>query len=513
MAPLVLLILDGWGIAPKNKGNAIELAHKPNFDSIWHRYPHTKLKAHGQFVGLPTNQVGNSEAGHMNIGAGRIVKQDSVLISEAIADGRFQKNMALNQAIQAAINNKSDLHLMGLVSEEESPHSSLDHLYALIDLAYVRGAKNIYLHLFTDGRDSRQFATINIINKIIEKIDGQARIVSLIGRYYAMDRGKTWERTEKAYKCLVSGGGLVFADAHEALLHAYNQNKTDEYIEPTTIAKDQREIKETRIKDNDAVIFFNLRSDRARQLAKPFVQKFFNKENANAFNRGAMLKNLTFCTLTDFGPDFDNVLTAFPSGVIKNTLPMLLSPLKQVYVAETEKYAHMTYFINGGYADKVDQEERVHIQSDKIMSYADKPEMKVKEITHAVRNFIRNRYDFIAVNFANADMVGHTGNLKATISAIEAIDKCLGELERTVLKAKGTLIVTADHGNAEKMIDLKTNEIWAGHTTNPVPFIVITERKLKRLKEGVLGSIAPTIYDLLGLKIPAKVLNDSLTKT
>ncbi|KKQ79365.1 MAG: 2,3-bisphosphoglycerate-independent phosphoglycerate mutase [Parcubacteria group bacterium GW2011_GWC2_38_7] len=511
MTPIVLLILDGWGIAKKNKGNAVELAHKPNFDSIWKKYPHTELKAHGKFVGLPDNQVGNSEAGHMNIGGGRIIKQDSVLISEAIADGRFQKNLAINSVMKAVIEKKTSLHLMGLVSENESPHSDLNHLYALVDLAYIRGVKNVYLHLFTDGRDSKQFDTINIIDKIIARVDGQAHISTLIGRYYAMDRGKNWDRTGKAYRCLVNGEGLVFDTPHKALLHAYNQTKTDEYIEPSIIAKNKQDIKNSRIKNNDGVIFFNLRSDRARQMTKPFVQEDFNKLNENAFKRGVVLKNLDFCTLTDFGPDLDDIEAAFPSADIKNTLPMILKDYKQIYLAETEKYAHMTYFINGGYADRVSGEDRIQILSKKIMSYADAPEMKVYELTTMVKSLLTKRnYSFIAINFANPDMVGHTGNLKANIKAVEAVDKCLGMLVNAVLKKNGTLIVTADHGNAEKMIDLETDEVWSGHTTNSVPLIIVSNKKIKKLRTGVLGDIAPTIYDLLEIKNLPKELNNSL---
>jgi len=514
MAPVVLIILDGWGLIHKNKGNAVELARKPNFDRLWSEHPHTRLNAHGKYVGLPDNQVGNSEAGHMNIGAGRIIKQDAVLVSEAIVDGRFQKNLALNETIRNVIAHKSSLHLMGLISENESPHSALDHLYALVDLAYIRGVQRVYLHLFTDGRDSRQFATINVIDKIIKKIDGQAQVATLIGRYYAMDRGKNWERTEKAYRCLVESKGLIFESPHEALLHAYNQQKTDEYIEPSIIAHKKSTITESRIKDDDGIIFFNLRSDRARQLTKVFVQKDFNKLNLGAFKRGPMLKNLSFCTLTDFGPDLDNIKAAFPSADIKNTLPMILKGRKQIYIAETEKYAHMTYFINGGYADKVAGEDRVHIRSKKVISYADIPEMRAYELTTMVRLLlVQRKYDFIAVNFANPDMVGHTGNLKATIKAIEDVDKCLGMITQAVLKKDGILIVTADHGNAEKMIDLETNEVWAGHTTNQVPFIIVSNKKIRKLRtDGVLGDIAPTIYDLLGVKDLPTELNNSLIK-
>ncbi len=512
MGPVVLLILDGWGLAPKNKANAIEFAHKPNFDYLWKHYPHTQLMAHGKYVGLPNNQVGNSEAGHMNIGGGRIIKQDSVLISEAIADGRFYKNTAINNVIEVVNKNKSRLHLMGLVSDNESPHVDLDHLYALVDLAYMRGVKDVFLHLFTDGRDSKQFATIKIINNILQRVEGQAKVVSLIGRYYSMDRGKNWDRTEKTYECLVSGKGLFFKEPHDALTHAYNQNKTDEYIEPTIIASTKAEGLETRIKNHDGVIFFNLRSDRARQLTKPFVQTDFNKKNPGSFVRKHILKNIAFCTLTDFGPDLDSIDSAFPSADIRYTLPIILSQKKQLYMAETEKYAHVTYFINGGYADKVDGEDRLHIHSDVIMSYATKPGMKVEELTQKVVSFLQKKqYDFITLNFANPDMVGHTGDFNATVKAIEAVDECLGIIYQEVLKQEGTLIVTADHGNAEKMIDLETNEIWGGHTTNPVPFMLVCNNAQKiKLRSGVLGDIAPTIYEIMKITELPSMLNKSL---
>jgi len=500
--PLVLLILDGWGIAPKNQGNAIELAKKPVFDYLWKNFPHAELKAHGKFVGLPDNQVGNSEAGHMNIGAGRVVVQDAVVISESIKRGRFFNNIALKKAMAHAKKRTSALHIMGLVSEGDSPHSSLEHLYALVEMAAIGGVEKVYLHLITDGRDSPQFSALKILDEISQKTAGKAQIVSILGRFYAMDRGKNWQRTELAYDCLTSCSRVIYKNYQEVLSHSYNQGITDEYIEPAVLSCSKSHLRNTRINDNDSLIFFNLRSDRARQLTKCFVQKDFTNKNPKAFVRKKVLKNLYFCALTDFGPDLGDVLTAFPGGVIKDTLPMILSNTKQAYIAETEKYAHMTYFINGGYADPVNGEKRVRVPSLKIKSYADKPEMSLYKVTEKVKLFIKKNYDFIAVNFANADMVGHTGNLKATIKAVEHMDKCLGVVAEEVISRKGTLIVIGDHGNAEKMLDLKTKEIWAEHTTNPVPFILIShDYKNRKLRKGSLANVAPTIYNLLNIKI------------
>jgi 2,3-bisphosphoglycerate-independent phosphoglycerate mutase len=512
--PVVLLILDGWGIAQKSRGNAVEIAKRPVTRGFWKKYPHTTLKAHGQYVGLPKGLVGNSEAGHINIGAGRLIKQDSVLISDAIKDGRFEKNLAINQTVEHVIKKDSALHVMGLISDGDSPHSSLDHLYSIVDLAYVKGVKKIYLHLITDGRDSEQFVAIKIISNVMKQINGQAELVSVIGRYYAMDRGKNWDRTKKAFDCLVKAKGAIFEDSQSALLHGYNQKITDEYIEPSIIAKNKTEANKTRIKSNDGIIFFNLRSDRARQLAKTFVQPQFNKMNRYSFRRGVVLKNVKFCALTDFGPDLDSILTAFPAPDLKDTLPIVLQNFTQVYMSETEKYAHVTYFINGGYADKIDGEARIHMRSKKIKSYSTQPEMNAEEITTNVNIFLeQDKYDFVCVNFANPDMVGHSGDLKATVKAIEIVDKCVGQIAEIVLRRKGALIVTSDHGNSEKMIDLKTDEVWGGHTTNEVPFMLVCEKlKKKKLKKGSLADIAPTVYDLFGIKDVSKKINKSLIK-
>lgn len=513
MRPIVLLILDGWGIAPASKGNAIEAARKPHFDKLWDKYPHTLLDASGKHVGLPADWVGNSEAGHANIGAGRIVKDDMVIISEDIVNGRFQKNLALNQTLDFVLKNKSRLHVMGMASDGQSPHSSLEHLYALVDLAAARGVKEIYLHLFTDGRDAPQFNAIKIVDNIAKRVSGKAKIASLIGRFYAMDRGKNWGRTKRAYNCLTGVDSLRFNAPDEAILHAYNQKITDEYLDPSVIAATAKEQKKTRIQDNDGVIFFNARSDRARQLAKCFVQKEFNKLNPGSFRREVVAQNIIFCALTDFGPDLDHILTAYPAAALKETLPHVLQSLKQVYIAETEKYAHMTYFINGGSANPVNGELRVRVPSPIMKSYALKPEMSVREVTRETLRFLNEGFNFVAVNFANPDMVGHTGDFTAVIKAIEAVDDCVNDVARAVLKAKGSLIVVGDHGNAEKMIDLKTEEIWTGHTTNPVPFILIDDaRRGANLHGGELANVAPTIYDIFGFKKLSNILHKSLIK-
>jgi len=513
MNPIVLLILDGWGIAPASKGNAIEAAKKPHFDKLWDKYPHTTLDASGKHVGLPVGWVGNSEAGHANIGAGRIVKDDMVTIFEDIANGRFQKNLALNQTIDFVLKNRSHLHVMGMASDGQSPHSSLEHLDAIVDLSAARGVKEVYLHLFTDGRDAPQFNAIKVVGDITKRVTGKAKIVSLIGRFYAMDRGKNWDRTKQAYDCLTGVDSLCFGMPEEAILHAYNKKITDEYIEPSIIAATRRARRQTRIQDNDGVIFFNARSDRARQLTKCFVQKEFNKLNPGSFRRAVVAQNTMFCALTDFGPDLDHIVTAYPAAALKETLPHVLQSLKQVYIAETEKYAHMTYFINGGSADPVNGELRVRVPSPIVKSYAQKPEMSVRAVTKETLRFLREKFNFIGVNFANPDMVGHTGDMAAVIKAVEAVDDCLGAVARAVIKAKGSLIVIGDHGNAEKMFDLETGEIWTGHTTNPVPFLLIDdERRGIKLHCGALFNVAPTVYDIFGFRKLPDILHKSLIK-
>ncbi len=512
---IVLLILDGWGLAPKTKGNAIEQAVKPNYEKLWEKYSHTKLVAHGSQVGLPKNQVGNSEAGHMNIGAGFPVKQDSVIISESIRNGRFEKNNILIDSIKHAEQNAANLHIFGLLSKNGSPHSDKQHMYALVNMAAKYKVKNIFLHFITDGRDSPQYASIEVLDEVEKKVKGKAKIVTVMGRFYAMDRVKNWQRTQKAYDCLTAGKCRNFKNLKQAVLHSYNKGITDEFIEPATICSDGKHVAKSRINDNDSVIFFNLRSDRARQIAKTFAQKDFNRRNKNSFKRNKVIKNLTFTALTDFGPDLDGMQAAFPGAQVEQSVPKILENVNSLYIAETEKYAHVTYFFNGGYKETRDHEKWQMIPSPKVKSYDLKPEMSVYKIAKQVVKYIeQKKYDFITINFANPDMVGHTGNLPATIKAIEHTDKCLGEVSKAVLKNKGELIVTADHGNAEKMLDLKTDEVWTWHTTNPVPLILVSDDKkgVKLFKKGDLTNIAPTIYQMFNIKKIPKGISGSLIK-
>lgn len=509
--PFLLLILDGWGIAPPSKGNAITLAKTPVISNLKANYPSTLLEASGISVGLPKNQVGNSEAGHMNLGAGRIVEQDVRIISQSINTGLFFKNPAFLSAIQQVKKNNSHLHLMGLISSLQSPHMEMDHLIALLELMREKKVHNIFLHLFTDGRDAPKYEAIKLIKFLKEHFKNNEKIISIMGRFYAMDRGKQWDRTKQAYELLTEGKGLAAKNVEEAIISSYNRGQSDEFIQPTAIIKNKKPL--AIINDNDAVIFFNLRSDRARQLTKVFVQEKFSEMNPGAFKRHKILKNLLFVALTEFGPDLGGVLTAYPSKDISDTLPMIIQEKKQLYLAETEKYAHVTYFFNGGYADPVNNETRLMIPSLHLVSYDEKPEMSAGGITAKVLEFLQKKqFDFYVVNFANPDMIGHTGNLQAGVKAVEFIDDCLGLIVKETFKNNGQLMIVADHGNVEEMINLKTGEIDTEHSTNPVPFILVNpEMKNRKInKAGVLGDVAPTILDLLEINKPKVMSRKSL---
>ncbi|MDD5289748.1 MAG: 2,3-bisphosphoglycerate-independent phosphoglycerate mutase [Patescibacteria group bacterium] len=523
--PVVLAILDGWGINHDYIGNAITRAKTPTYKMLLEKFPNTKLRASGRAVGLPPTQDGNSEAGHLNLGAGRVVEQDTVIISKLITAGTFFKNPALKASIKQVKKYKSKVHLMGLLSGWESAHTDPDHLLALLTFYRQEGIKKVYLHLFTDGRDSFQYGALKFLKQLENEFKDGEVIASVTGRYYAMDRTKKWERTEAAYNALVLGKGQYYAkSAEEAIKRAYDRDETDEFILPTVIVKDGKCDKRgicisgepiAKIEDNDAVVFFNLRSDRSRQLSKVFVQKNFNDLNPGAFKRTKVLKNLLFVAMTDFGPDLDTILSISPSQDVKETLPMALTGLRQLYIAETEKYVHVTYFFNGGYAEPVNKEERLMVSSPDVSSYDKIPEMSAKEITDIILNDLKNnKYDFILVNYANPDMVGHTGNLAAGIKACGFVDGCLGKLYEEIKNKKGMLLVVADHGNAEEMIDEKTGEIDTQHSSYPVPFIIADLRdgvkRYKLRKDGILGNVAPTILDLLNKKKPKEMTEGSL---
>ncbi len=516
MRNVILIILDGWGISKEKRGNAILNAKTPNFNYYWNNFPKTELCAHGKCVGLPDTQDGNSEAGHMNLGAGRIVLQDSVYISESIKDGTFFKNTAFLEAVKHIKKHNTKLHLIGLLSGEESPHMSPEHLYALLELAKKEGVKRIILHLFTDGRDSSQHAAPKFLKILREHFKNHQfffEVGSVIGRAFAMDRKKDWQNIEKAYNLITLGEGEKVQSAEEAISRAYNKGLTDEFIPPSIVVKNGKPV--GTVDDNDAVIFFNLRSDRARELTKVFVQPDFENYNHGTFKRKKILKNIKFVAMTDFGPDLPNILTAFPSRDIVNSLTFVLKEFSQLYIAEAEKYAHVTYFFNGGYDNPVAGEERIKIPSPDILHYNEKPEMSAPKVTQTViKKLNSKKYNFICLNFANPDMIGHTGDFKAAIKCCEIIDKLLGEIVKTALKNNFTLIITADHGNVEEMINLKTGEIDTKHSKNPVPFILVSSHsKIKNVKikeRGKLANVAPTVLELMELSKPKEMKEQSL---
>lgn len=511
--PTLLVILDGYGIAPPSKANAITLAKKPNLDRLFELYPHCELGATGKDVGLEDNKMSGSEAGHMNIGAGRIVPQDSWHITKSIKDGSFFMNPALIGAVHHAKKNNSKFHVMGLMSDADSPHSDPDHFRAILKLAKDGGIEQVYCHLFTDGRDSYPKSALTHLQnfrKIMEE-EGIGEIATIGGRFYAMDRAKNWDRLSLAYEAIVFGHGREAKSAEEAIENQYKKGRTDEYIKPTVIFE-QGENPVARLQKNDSIIFFNLRSDRARQFTKLFVAT--NEASVIADDMPVLdkIKNLFFVALTDFGPDLD-IHTAWKDQSIAGTLPMALGAFDQLYIAESEKYAHITYFLNGGYADPVNGEERMMIPSPKIDSYAKMPQMSAHHIKEHVVDYIKKeKYDFYAINFANADMVGHTGDLEAAVKAIEFIDEQIGEIAEEVLRLEGNLIITADHGNAECMYDFRTNQPNTFHTKNPVPLLLAGNKfKGKKLASGgILGNIAPTILEILSVEKPKVMKKESL---
>jgi len=507
---IILLILDGWGLGEESAGNAISLAKTPFIDSLYKKYPWTKLCAAGKCVGLPPHQVGNSEAGHLNIGAGRVVDQDVVKISKQINTGEFFKNPAFMVALNHVKKENSALHLMGMLSNDQSPHSDPDHLLALLSLVRNHKIKNIYLHLFTDGRDSPPRSSLKAVEALERNLKSNEIIATIIGRFYAMDRKKNWASTCWAYEAMTNGRGHQAKSPQEGITRGYNAGITDEFIEPIVLYQKNKMIK--RISDDDAIIFFNLRSDRARQMAKPFVQKEFEKNNPHALKRRKVLKNIVFVAMTDFGPDLDNILTAYPSEDIKDSLPVMLKQKKQIYIAEKEKYAHVTYFINGGYADPVNGEKRLVIPSPAVPSYESTPAMATPKVAQAVIKSIEN-YDFVCANISSPDMIGHTGNLSAGIKAAEIVDKYLKKIYQAAKKDQVVLIISADHGNLESMLNVKTKEVITEHTPNLVPFILVADGDLKskRLKsEGILADIAPTILKLFNIKKSRLMTGDSL---
>jgi len=503
MESLILIILDGWGIAPPWAGNAIFLAKTPCFDSLLKKYPNTTLAASGEAVGLSGHEHGNSEAGHLNIGAGKVVHQDVSHISHLIKNGSFFKSQILRDVAEHIKKYHSNLHLLGLVSDG-GIHSHISHLFALLKMFKNEGAKNIYIHAFTDGRDTAPQNALTYIlrlEKYLKEI-GVGKIASVSGRYYAMDRDKHWDRTEKAYRVIAEGIGPNAKNAATAIASNYRNGLIDEFIIPTVVLK-------VPILDNDAVVFFNVRGDRARQLTRAFCEPNFQYFKVKKFH------NLPFVTFTWYGDYIPNTKFAFPPEEVKEPLAKVLSEkgLFQFHIAETEKYAHVTYFFNGGREKPFPNEDRIMIPSPKVKTYDLKPEMSASEVAEATINrLLLKKYSFVLVNFANPDMVGHTGNLKAAIKAIEAVDRAVEKVVREALNLKMYILISADHGNAEQMVNPKTGEIDTEHTTNPVPFILIRPDVVssKLRKDGILADIAPTILNLLRIKKPKEMSGRSL---
>lgn len=506
--PVILVVLDGFGMSIAYQGNAITTAKTPSFSFLWENYPRTILAASGEAVGLPHGLAGNSEVGHLNMGAGRIVKQELTKINEAIKNKSFFQNPVLLSAIKWAKASKTNLHLMGLLSDG-GVHADYRHLFALLKLIKNSGLKkNVFIHAFTDGRDVAPRSAEKYFHELEARIEeiGLGKVASLVGRGYAMDRAHNWERVKIVYEMMTEGKARHAKDPIEALQKDYGQGLSDQFIEPTIIAKNHEF--PGKLRDNDAIIFFNLRSDRSRQLSKPFVLKDFK-----IFKRKITLNNLFFVGLTNFGDDLP-MSVAFPEFPISNTLPSVLGRqygLKQFYIAEEEKFAHVTYFFHGGSSLAVPNEKRIMIDSVDIKNYASLPEMSSKKVTETLLKQLKKKEDdFYMVNFANSDMVAHTGDFKATVKAIEIVDRYLGEIYAEVKKQNGTLIVTADHGNAEGMIDPETNAIVTRHTNSPVPFIIMNHLGKRVLREGVLGNVAPTILDLLEIEKPREMTEESL---
>jgi 2,3-bisphosphoglycerate-independent phosphoglycerate mutase len=504
--PTMLMILDGFGLSDEPRGNAIAAARKPNLDRIFNEYPHTSIEASGEAVGLPDGQMGNSEVGHLNIGAGRVVYQEYTRISKAIREGDFFKNPVLNRAADRVLKNGGTLHLLGLVSDG-GVHSHNTHLYALLALAKRKGLDRVCIHAFLDGRDTPPRSAEGFLAELEAEIGriGVGRIVLLSGRYYAMDRDKRWERVRQAYDAISLGTGIPAASAAAAIRESYEAGENDEFVKPRNIFAPGE--KPVVIEEGDSVIFFNFRPDRARELTRCFVDPRFD-----GFPRGKTYDKLFFVTMTSYDAAMPQVETAYPPQTLKNTLGEYLSELglKQLRIAETEKYAHVTFFFNGGVEPPNAGEDRALIDSPKVATYDLKPEMSAYLVTdEAIARIKSGKYDLIVLNFANCDMVGHTGVPDAATKAVEAVDACIGKIADIVTARGGQILLTADHGNAERMID-DDGTPFTAHTTNPVPLALIAKKAPALLSGGRLCDRAPTLLDMMGLPKPAEMTGRSL---
>lgn len=506
--PTVLMILDGYGLNEEKRGNAIYEAKTPVMDMLMKKYPFVKGNASGLAVGLPDGQMGNSEVGHINIGAGRIVYQELTRITKEIEDGTFFKNEALQDAVKNCKANNSSLHLYGLLSDG-GVHSHNTHLYALLELAKREQLDKVYVHCFLDGRDTPPTSGKGYIEELSEKMKeiGVGKIATVMGRFYAMDRDNRWERVERAWKAMVKGEGVEAADAVEGVADMYSREITDEFVEPIVIKENNEPV--ATVKDNDSVIFFNFRPDRAREITRAFCADEFD-----GFDRGNRM-NLTYICFTEYDVTIPNKEIAFKKVEINNTFGQLLAAkgMKQVRIAETEKYAHVTFFFNAGVEEPNEGEDRVLVPSPKeVATYDLKPEMSAYGVCDKLVEAINSdKYDVIIINFANADMVGHTGVEKAAIKAVEAVDECVGRAYEALIAKDGQMFICADHGNSEQLIDYKTGEPFTAHTTNPVPFILVNYDENYKLAEGGrLADIVPTLIEMMGLEQPPEMTGKSL---
>lgn len=503
---VLLIIMDGWGLGKVAAADAIQQANTPFTDSLYKKYPHTTLTTCGEAVGLPDGQMGNSEVGHLNLGAGRIVYQELQRINVAIRDGSFSKNESLLTAIRFAKNNNKPLHLIGLVSNG-GVHSHINHLKSILDVCKHEGLKNVFIHAFTDGRDCDPKSGLGFIKDLAEhlKLSG-GKIASICGRYFAMDRDKRWERIKQAYDALVNGKGDTATDEIIAIENSYRQNITDEFIKPTVIVDEQQHPIAT-IQDGDAVLCFNFRTDRCREITQVLTQSDFPEQEMKKLN-------LYYTTMTEYDQNFKNIAVIFDNDNLNNTLGEIIEQngLKQIRAAETEKYPHVTFFFSGGREKEFQGEKRILVPSPKVATYDLQPEMSAKELTEALLKEIKNQsFDFGCINFANADMVGHTGVFQAAVKAVETVDACVEQLVTTALENGYTIFLTADHGNSDYMINEDGTPNTA-HTLNPVPLFVIDKVSKLNLKPGKLGDIAPTILTLMQLPVPPEMTGALLTK-
>lgn len=505
--PTVLMILDGFGLNEKTEGNAVAQADTPVLDKLMKDYPFVKGYASGLAVGLPDGQMGNSEVGHLNMGAGRIVYQELTRISKEIDDGDFFKNEALLAAVDNCKKNHSDLHLFGLVSDG-GVHSHNTHIYGLLELAKKEGLENVYVHCFMDGRDTAPSSGKGFIQELVDKMQeiGVGQIATISGRYYAMDRDNRWDRVEKAYLALTKGEGVKASDPVAAMQASYDDEKTDEFVLPTVIEKDGKPV--ATVKDNDSVIFFNFRPDRAREMTRVFCCDDFD-----GFDRGPR-KQVKYICFTEYDVTIPNKEIAFKKVELDNTFGQFLAAngKTQARIAETEKYAHVTFFFNGGVEEPNKGEERILVKSPKVATYDLQPEMSAPAVCDKLCEAIRSQnYDVIIINFANPDMVGHTGVMEAAKKAVEAVDACVGRAVEALLEVDGQMFLCADHGNAEQLIDYETGVPFTAHTTNPVPFVLINYDPAYTLKEGGrLADIVPTMIEMMGMEKPAEMTGESL---